>query len=145
VAPRDVQAYLAELTDWASTNGGPSQTYRYDDGPEHEADLMLPAGDGPYRVAVLLHGGFWRARFTRAIMSALAVDLAARGWASWNVEYRRLGRGGGAPEMLDDVRAALDALIGAEIPLDPSRAVVIGHSAEASLVSASPGRPGRRA
>ncbi|MGI8506114.1 MAG: alpha/beta hydrolase family protein, partial [Solirubrobacteraceae bacterium] len=128
MAPRDVRAFFAGLSDWASAKGRAPHTHRYG-GPEHEADLLMPDGERPHRVAVLLHGGFWRARFTRATMAALAVDLADRGWGTWNVEYRRVGSGGGGPETLDDVRAAIDALTSVEAPLDLARLVVIGHSA----------------
>src|SRR5437764_217178 len=44
--------------------------------------------DGP--VCILVHGGFWRARYTRLLMRPLARHLAARGWLTANVEYRRL-------------------------------------------------------
>ncbi len=97
------------------------------------ADLLLPDRRGPHRVVVLLHGGFWRAQFTRSTMAALAVDLAERGWATWNIEYRRVGCGGGVPETLDDVRAALSALANVEAPLDQQRLLLIGHSAGAQL------------
>lgn len=109
------------------------QTYRYGSGPEQEADLLLPDGAGPHPVAVLLHGGFWRARFTRSTLAALAVDLADRGWATWNVEYRRVGNGGGIPATVDDVRAAIEALPGVDAPLDPARLLLIGHSAGGQL------------
>jgi acetyl esterase/lipase len=66
-------------------------------------------------------------------MAALAADLCDRGWASWNVEYRRAGNGGGVPETLEDVRAAIVALERAGAPVDPSRVVVIGHSAGGQL------------
>jgi dipeptidyl aminopeptidase/acylaminoacyl peptidase len=61
-------------------------------------------------------------------MAALAVDLAGRGWTTWNVEYRRVGAGGGVPQTIDDVRAALDAA-----PPDFERVVLIGHSAGGQL------------
>jgi len=109
VAATDVHALIAELQEWSRARGAVTQTHIYGPAPEHEADLMLPAGDGPHRVAVLLHGGFWRAPFKRSIMDALAIDLAQRGWASWNIEYRRGGSGGGASETTDDVRAAIGA------------------------------------
>jgi acetyl esterase/lipase len=143
VAPRDVQALIAELSDWAAAHGGPPQTHRYGSDPEHEADLLMPAATGArlHRVAVLLHGGFWRARFTRATMAALAVDLADRGWATWNVEYRRVGAGGGVPETLDDVRAAIDALANLDAALDPLQVVVIGHSAGGQLALCTAGIP----
>ena len=54
-------------------------------------ELFRPDGASPPR-AVLLHGGFWRARYGRTLMHPVCRDLAARGWAAWNVEYRRLGR-----------------------------------------------------
>jgi dipeptidyl aminopeptidase/acylaminoacyl peptidase len=133
VAPRDVQAVIAELSEWTAAQGRTPRTHRYGAEPDHEADLLMPEGDGPHRLAVLLHGGFWRARFTRSTMTALAVDLADRGWATWNVEYRRVGTGGGVPETLDDVRAAIDALTGVQAPVDAARVVVIGHSAGGQL------------
>jgi len=141
VASRDVQALIAELSDWTAARGGMPQTHRYGSGPEHHADLLMPDDGGPHPVAVLLHGGFWRARFTRAIMAALTVDLADRGWASWNVEYRRVGNGGGVPETLDDVRAAIDALATVDAPLDRARLVVIGHSAGGQLALCAAGMP----
>lgn len=133
MAATDVYALLAELDQWASANGGAVQTHRYGPDPEHEADLRLPAGEGPHRVAVLLHGGFWRAPFKRSILSALAVDLTNRGWATWNVEYRRIGSGGGAAETLADVRRAIDELQEVQAPLRARSALVIGHSAGGQL------------
>ena len=49
---------------------------------------------------VLIHGGFWRSVYTKSLMSPLARDVAARGWAAWNIEYRRVG-GLGHREMID--------------------------------------------
>ena len=66
-------------------------------------------------------------------MDALCADLAERGWAAWNVEYRRLGNGGGVPETLEDVSAAIDFL--AELRVDTSRVVTIGHSAGGHLAA----------
>ena len=64
----------------------------------------------------------------------MAEDLAERGWAAWNIEYRRLGNGGGVPETLDDVSAAIDKL--AELDgVDLSRVVTIGHSAGGHLAA----------
>ncbi|NKX55705.1 prolyl oligopeptidase family serine peptidase [Arthrobacter sp. E918] len=66
---------------------------------------------GPCRgVAVLVHGGYWRARFDASLMAPLVRDLTAHGWAVANIEYRRTGNGGGWPATLDDVRAAIDAV-----------------------------------
>jgi acetyl esterase/lipase len=88
-------------------------------------------GEGP--VAVLIHGGFWKAEYGLDLMERLAEDLAARGWAAWNIEYRRLGNGGGIPSTLEDVSNAIDFL--AELPVDRSRVVTIGHSAGGHLAA----------
>jgi acetyl esterase/lipase len=66
-------------------------------------------------------------------MTALANDLAARGIAAWNVEYRGTGRdGGGWPETLLDVGRAIDHLASIE-QVDRSRVVTCGHSAGGHL------------
>jgi len=102
--------------------------------PDQFAELWLPAGGAqPYPVAVVLHGGFWRARYRLDLMDALCEDLTLRGWAAYNVEYRRVGAGGGYPETLQDVAAAIDALAEIEAPLDLDRVVSIGHSAGGHL------------
>jgi dipeptidyl aminopeptidase/acylaminoacyl peptidase len=137
----DVDARLAELSEWAAAVGPAPLTHRYGAGPEHEADLRLPAGGGPHPVAVLVHGGFWGARYTRTTMGALAVDLAKRGWASWNVEYRRMGSGGGVPETAHDLRGAIDALADVRPLVDRTRVVLIGHSAGGQLALSVAGLP----
>jgi pimeloyl-ACP methyl ester carboxylesterase len=112
----DVQAFLAELDAWAEDREPGFETRAYGEHPDQVVDVR-PAGP---RVAMLLHGGFWRPMFTRANTRALAVDLALRGWTTWNIEYRRSG----VVDTLADVEAALD-LIG--------RGVTIGHSAGGHL------------
>jgi len=88
---------------------------------------------GDRGIAVLIHGGFWRDRYDLTLMEPLAADLVERGWTAWNIEYRRLGSGGGVPETLDDVGAAIDHL--AELGLDLARVVAIGHSAGGHLAA----------
>jgi acetyl esterase/lipase len=98
------------------------------------ANLHLPSREGgPWPCVVLVHGGFWRSGWDRTLMTPLAVDLAHRGLASWNVEYHRVGQeGGGWPGTLEDVAAAVDHL--AEQPeVDSSRAATCGHSAGGHL------------
>ena len=129
----DLPTLLGELAGLVAAAGVQPSTHAYGTDAEQVADLLLPGTGGPHPVVVLLHGGFWRARFDRSLMAALAVDLADRGWASWNVEYRRVGNGGGVPETLDDVRAALAALKQVGAPIEAERAVVIGHSAGGQL------------
>jgi acetyl esterase/lipase len=99
-------------------------------------ELFRPDGGEPHPVAVVIHGGFWRARYGRKLNRDLCRALAARGWAAWNVEYRRLGRlsGGGWPTTFDDVAAGIDHLDRLQ-GLDLSRVVAIGHSAGGHLAA----------
>jgi acetyl esterase/lipase len=100
-------------------------------------------GDGqPPPVAVLLHGGFWRSVWAADLMDALAVDLAARGFAAWNLEYRRPDRYGWTATA-SDVAAGLGALSDMDARLDLNRVAVLGHSAGGQLalrVAADHGR-----
>jgi acetyl esterase/lipase len=99
------------------------------------ADLLVPPRGGPFPVAVLIHGGFWRERLTLDLDEDLARDLVPRGWAAWNIEYRRVGEvsGGGWPVTGGDVAAALDGLADLDAPLDLARVVAVGHSAGGQL------------
>ena len=112
-----------------------ARRHHYGPGPDRWADLRLPEGRGPNPVAVLIHGGFWRMPWGADLMHALAGDLHRRGWATWNVEYRRLGApGGGWPGTLEDAAAAVDALPAAGgTAIDTSRVVAVGHSAGGHL------------
>lgn len=63
-------------------------------GPEPTSfgELLVPAGQGPFPVVVLLHGGCWLAKGGNAEgMRPMAAMLASHGLASWNIEYRRGG------------------------------------------------------
>lgn len=81
-------------------------------------------------MVVLIHGGYWRSIYTKALMNGLARAVIEKGWAAWNIEYRRLGPiggGGGWPGSFDDIRAAIDHV--ALLPLvDPDMVITCGHS-----------------
>jgi acetyl esterase/lipase len=110
------------------------RTYRY--GPERSqrADLYLPRGGGPHPVIVVIHGGSWHKRYGRFVMRGLVGDLVRRGWAVWNIEYRRLEAGGGWPATFQDVAAAIDLLAELDdVPINLDQASVLGHSAGGQL------------
>ena len=111
------------------TRGGADAAHlSYGSDPSQHAQLALAATDAPAPVCVVIHGGFWRARYGLDLGAPLANDLAAHGIAALNVEYRRVGAGGGWPQSGADVAAALDALAEAPPeganPLDLTGAVI---------------------
>jgi acetyl esterase/lipase len=120
----------------------PPTRHRYGAHPRQVCDLHVPHGKGPHPVAVVLHGGYWQAPYTKLIMRPMCVDLARRGYAALNVEYRRLGRdGGGWPQTFDDVAAAIDLLADLDVPsLDLARVTLVGHSAGGQLALWAAGR-----
>jgi len=95
-------------------------------------------------VVVLIHGGFWRARYKLRLEDDLVGDLAKRGWAVWNLEYRRLGwrSRGGWPATFEDVGAGIDLLSELGEPIDLARVVAVGHSAGGHLAFWAAARPG---
>jgi acetyl esterase/lipase len=117
------------------------------------ADGPLPEPGRGRPVVILLHGGFWKAMYTKGLMTQLAADVMDRGWAAWNLEYRRLGGipSGGWPATFEDVGAGIDHLasVAASFSLDLSRVVAVGHSAGGHLAlwaaargALPPGAPG---
>ncbi len=124
-------------------------TLAYGTDPSQVADLHLPTDgntDGaPWPVVVVIHGGYWKSGYGRSLGSGLAADLAKHGAAAWNIEYRRVGNGGGWPSTLVDVARAMDALADIADPasdgrLDLERVVTVGHSAGGQLAMWLAGR-----
>ncbi len=108
----------------------------YGSDPLQFGDLRLPPGVGPHPVALVIHGGFWRARYSLEHIGHLCAALTAAGFATWNLEYRRLGDpGGGWPNTLLDVARGVDYLreVSAHYPLDLNRVLAVGHSAGGHL------------
>jgi acetyl esterase/lipase len=112
----------------------------YGGDPVQYGVLHLPPGTGPVPVVVVVHGGYWRASYGLELGTPLAVDLTNRGLAAWNIEYRRVGAGGGWPATFADVAAAVDLLPDAVQKaaagrLDLDRVVMLGHSAGGHLAA----------
>jgi len=99
-------------------------------------ELYAGEGRGPHPVAIVIHGGYWRARYDLRHIGHFCVALAKSGITAWSLEYRRLGNaGGGFPGTLDDVRAGAAHLekIAKEHVLDLTRVIATGHSAGGQL------------
>lgn len=117
--------------------------HAYGDTASQFGELTVPS-DAPRGVAVVIHGGFWKEAYDLSLGRPLARDLAEAGWVTWNLEYRRVGRGpgggGGVPQTLDDIAVGIDhlaALVRSE--LIPAAAlgqvVALGHSAGGHLAA----------
>jgi acetyl esterase/lipase len=109
-----------------------TETIRYGDDPSQLVELTRPSGT-PRGVVVVVHGGFWKAAYDLSLGRPLAAALVERGWAALNVEYRRVGGGGGVPQTLDDVRVAIGTLD--DTGLDLGTVVTLGHSAGGHLAT----------
>jgi acetyl esterase/lipase len=118
----------------------PATRISYGSGRLQFGELRVPEGKGPHPVVILVHGGCWVNKLgnldERAValdlLRPIAADLTANGFATWNIEYRRLGdAGGGWPGSFQDVAAAADHLrqIAPKNELDLGRVAAIGHSA----------------
>lgn len=110
----------------------------YGSDPNQFFDLRLPKGKSqqPYRLLINIHGGFWRAKYSLDHAGHLCAALTAKGMATANLEYRRVGNEGGAwPGTFEDIRAAYQFLVQhAHVHnLDAQRIVVMGHSAGGEL------------
>jgi acetyl esterase/lipase len=115
----------------------PTKVVNYGRLPEETGKLFLPAGPGPHRVVVMIHGGCWQAALPGTeLMDYISADLQGRGFAVWNIEYRRVGgAGGGYPGTFLDVANAIDALrsLAPANNLDLRKVVLVGHSAGGHL------------
>ncbi len=110
----------------------PSETRgAYGDDPSQYGDLYLPAGV-PTATVVVIHGGFWSDGFGAEAMQPLCRALQAAGYAVWNLEYRRLGGGGGWPTTFLDVAAGIDHLNNFD-SVDAADVRLVGHSAGGQL------------
>ncbi|MGA8765240.1 MAG: prolyl oligopeptidase family serine peptidase [Candidatus Sulfotelmatobacter sp.] len=100
------------------------------------ADLRVPKVKGPYALVINIHGGYWRAKYDLNHAGFLCAALTAKGIATANLEYRRVGNaGGGWPGTFADVRAGYQFLMqnAGKYEFDAKRVAITGHSAGAQL------------
>jgi acetyl esterase/lipase len=122
----------------------PNSHLAYGAGADQFGELWLPKGRGPYPTVVLIHGGCWNLNLPGLeLMDYAAEDLRQRGFAVWNLEYRRLGPGGGYPGTFKDVAAGIDLLrkLGKSDNLDLKHVVLVGHDAGGQLALWAAARP----
>lgn len=139
---RGIDGYKFAIGHLATKLVSPGETIAYGIHHDQIGDLRIPDTEAPHPVIVLIHGGFWKQEWMRDIMDPLALDLTRRGYATWNIEYRRVGGEGGWPETFFDVASAIDNLgeMASEYELDLADVSVVGHSAGGHLALWSAGR-----
>ncbi len=138
---RGIEGYPFAVHRLVSHLRHPARLERYGPLEDQRIELRTPEGPGPHPTVALLHGGFWRHYWTADTLDLLASDLPSRGLASANVEYRRVGTGGGPDATPSDVAAALRHLA-ADDAVDATRLAVVGHSAGGHLALWAAGRAG---
>jgi acetyl esterase/lipase len=112
----------------------------YGPDPSQFLDLRLPSSKErskqPHPLVINIHGGFWRAKYNLEHAGHLCAALTAKGLATANLEFRRVGNDGGAwPGTFADIRSAYQFLLqnAQRHNLDSTRIVVMGHSAGGQL------------
>lgn len=139
----DIESFEQLLNRLSVVTGPTPVGFRYGASPDQVGELWLPGGGARCPLAILVHGGYWRARYGLGLMHAMAADLRARGVVTWNVEYRRVGSpGGGWPGTFEDIATAVDAPLSLPFQdrLDLTRVTLIGHSAGGHLALWAAGR-----
>lgn len=122
----------------------PGRILTYDRGPFDFGELRLPAGTGPFPVVVLIHGGCWLNAFSYRYMTRVAAALVPAGYATWTIEYPRLGDpDGGWPGTFLAVARAVDYLreLAQRYPLNLARVALVGHSSGGQLALWAAARP----
>jgi acetyl esterase/lipase len=103
-------------------------------------EWFVPEGESTVPAVVLIHGGFWRKQYDRHLEDAVALDLAARGYLVWNIDYRSSTVPW--PATLTDVAAGYDHVRRGRFAdrVDQDRVAVVGHSAGGHLAAWLAGR-----
>ncbi len=120
----------------ARVSNHPPERLHYGDQPSQFLEFHRPPADAPRPLVVMIHGGFWRARYSLSHSHLAAAALAAAGFLVANLEYRRVGEpGGGWPGTVQDVKSGIlyARERAASFGGDPARTIVLGHSAGGHL------------
>jgi acetyl esterase len=140
--PPSIEGLRTNYAKWSEEqNKDLPQIGSYEEGvtlrPGLRADVAVPKGPGPHPVLLYIHGGGWMAGSAHT-HKKVAAEIAARGYLTFNLDYRL------APE--DPFPAGLDDCVFAAswIPEnakrwngDPKRMAVGGDSAGGNLAAAA--------
>ncbi len=104
--------------------------------PSQFGVLSIPPSSSPCPVVVTIHGGYWKSEHSLGQLTDITNDLNTHGYATWNIEYRRVGEiGAGFPGTFTDIIDAVNYLnvIKHQFKIDLSNVIVLGHSAGGHL------------
>lgn len=100
----------------------------YGESPEQYGELYLPA-EPAKGLVVMIHGGYYQPQYTLSYLDPDYLDLVARGYAVWSIEYRRLTQGGGWKTTSQDILAAINHIDNLTVQYHlPKNIVLVGHS-----------------
>lgn len=93
-------------------------------------------------VVLLIHGGYWSARYNRSLENDVGNDLLRFNIVVCNLDYRSVGNDGGYPNTFYDVANGTDLLrtIAREQGFSSDRVITVGHSAGGQLAGFVTGR-----
>ena len=73
---------IVDRMQWGASDWQYADLYMPDEPSEFDKGHGVPC-------VMLIHGGFWKEKFTSELMKPIAEDLAEAGIASWNIEFKR--------------------------------------------------------
>lgn len=137
------QSVNAQLVSWQDVleleTAAPDHHISFGPDSTQYGDLWLPDDRDAHTSVIMIHGGCWLAIYPGVeLMNAMAEDLSSRGFAVWNIDYRRIGHpGGGYPGTFLDVASGADMFrsIADEFNLPKDRIIAAGHSAGGHLAT----------
>jgi len=99
-------------------------------------DVHVPAGEGPFAAAIVVHGGGFDQGTKRSYVGPLLEVLTKNGFAWFSIDYREAPNSR-FPVPVEDVNAAIRWVRknAAEYHVDPAKLALIGESAGAFLVT----------
>jgi acetyl esterase/lipase len=106
------------------------------DGESLKLDVSVPEGDGPFPVAILVHGGGWCSGDKANLHVPPTTPLTNAKFTWFSIDYR-LAPAHRWPACIDDVRQAIRWVKAhaAEYKGDPQRIALIGYSAGGHLAT----------
>lgn len=131
-----VALLLTSIHAHADPHWHPDIEYSQAAGESLRLDASIPEGDGPFPIAILIHGGGWGSGDKAADFDTLSKPLTDSGIAWFSANYR-LAPKHPWPACFDDVQSAIRWVKqnATSYSVDPKRIALIGYSAGGQLAA----------